>query len=550
MTMAGWRPHTDQVGQTGTKIAPEIYIACGISGATQHMAGCKGAKRILAINTDREAPILPSADYAVIGDLHEVVPALSAAIRAAVGDAGEHGRSRGRAPRSSSRSRAPCSRAARTFSTGSSGSGSRSTARATSARRANEATVVLGQRKLFQRLGPGLIHAFIFWGFLVLFPTIVMALIGAVDADWTLPWLGHQGWFAFLVDLFGVLVLVGVVSAFWIRKVQRPERFEGSHLGEADLILGLIALIVMTLLLWHASLIALGLNEWPAGWSPVSNAIAGALRRRATGRGARAHLRLGARPARPRLPRLPAALEAPPHRDRGDQRLVRPHARARPARAARLRGRGRERDAVRRGHARRHDVEADARHDVLHRVRPLPGRLPRLGDRQGAVAEAADHGPPRPPLRGGAGGARRAARPTALVPNAVTDEVVWDCVTCGACVHECPVSIEHVDHIVDLRRHLVMVESRFPTEAGTMLRDVGRSSNPWGKAQVGAGGVGRRPRRARARARRPGARDPLLGRLRCVLRRACPRDRARDGDAAAAGGARRRDPRAARVLHG
>src|SRR6185312_540254 len=65
----------------------------------------------------------------------------------------------------------------------------------------------------------------------------------------------------------------------------------------------------------------------------------------------------------------------------------------------------------------------------------------------------------------------------------VTDEVVWDCVTCGACVHECPVSIEHVDHVVDLRRHLVMSESRFPTEAGTMLRDVGRSSNPWGKAQ-------------------------------------------------------------------
>jgi electron transfer flavoprotein alpha subunit len=83
VTMAGWRPHTDQVGQTGTKIAPDLYIACGISGATQHMAGCKGAKRILAINSDREAPILASADYAVIGDMHEILPALSAAIRAA-----------------------------------------------------------------------------------------------------------------------------------------------------------------------------------------------------------------------------------------------------------------------------------------------------------------------------------------------------------------------------------------------------------------------------------------------------------------------------------
>jgi electron transfer flavoprotein alpha subunit len=85
VTSAGWRPHTDQVGQTGTKISADLYVACGISGATQHIAGAKGAKRILAINTDPEAPILASADYAVIGDLHEVVPAISAELRKAQG---------------------------------------------------------------------------------------------------------------------------------------------------------------------------------------------------------------------------------------------------------------------------------------------------------------------------------------------------------------------------------------------------------------------------------------------------------------------------------
>ncbi|MGP7999296.1 MAG: electron transfer flavoprotein subunit alpha/FixB family protein [Streptosporangiaceae bacterium] len=81
VTSEGWRPHTQQVGQTGTKITPELYLACGISGAIQHMAGCASAKHIVAVNTDPGAPILSRADYAVIGDLAEVIPALVAAIK-------------------------------------------------------------------------------------------------------------------------------------------------------------------------------------------------------------------------------------------------------------------------------------------------------------------------------------------------------------------------------------------------------------------------------------------------------------------------------------
>jgi electron transfer flavoprotein alpha subunit len=82
VTSEGWRPHKQQVGQTGTRISPELYLACGISGAIQHMAGCLSAKHIVAVNTDPDAPIISHADYAVIGDLNQVLPALVDAIRA------------------------------------------------------------------------------------------------------------------------------------------------------------------------------------------------------------------------------------------------------------------------------------------------------------------------------------------------------------------------------------------------------------------------------------------------------------------------------------
>ncbi len=76
VTNLGWRPHSDQVGQTGTRIAPEIYIASGISGAIQHWVGAMASKHILAINIDREANMVTKANWAVIGDLHEVIPAV------------------------------------------------------------------------------------------------------------------------------------------------------------------------------------------------------------------------------------------------------------------------------------------------------------------------------------------------------------------------------------------------------------------------------------------------------------------------------------------
>ncbi len=341
------------------------------------------------------------------------------------------------------------------------------------ARAKAEAVVVVGQSKLLQRLVPGLVHAAIFWGFLVLFPTIVIAMIGAVDPHSTLPWLGAQGWYALMVDVFAVLVLAGVVAAFAIRKVQRPKRFVGSHLGEADLILALIAGIVITLLMWHASQIALGYNDYPASWAPVSGSIAAALHgpfvpyleRVAVWTHVLIILTfLVYLPYSKHLHIVVAAINVYFGRTRARGRLEpidfeKPEA------------------EVRFGSARPGDMTWKQMLDTMSCT-----ECGRCQDVCPAYATGKALSPKllimgmRDQLLSGA--------TTPIVPNAVTDDVVWDCVTCGACMRECPVGIEHVDHIIDLRRNLVMVESRFPEEAGAMLRDVDRSSNPWGKPQA------------------------------------------------------------------
>jgi Fe-S oxidoreductase len=351
------------------------------------------------------------------------------------------------------------------------------------ARARAEAVVVIGQSKLFQRFGPGAMHAAIFWGFIVLLPTILIAMIGAVDRHATLPWLGAQGWYALLVDVFALAVLAGVIAAFAIRKIQRPRRFAGSHRAEADLILALIAGIIVTLFTWHASQVALGLNDYPREWAPISNLLSDALAGSWTPVLERAAvwahvlLILGFLVYLPRSKHLHILVAA------ANVFFTRTRARGRlePVEFER------PEEDVRFGSATVKDLtwkqivdtmsctECGRCQDVCpayNTGKELSPKLLIMAVRDQVLAEG-----PKSMASG-------AYKPPPLVPNAVTDNVVWDCVTCGACVRECPVGIEHIDHIIDMRRNLVMVESRFPEEAGSMLRDVDRASNPWGKPQA------------------------------------------------------------------
>jgi Fe-S oxidoreductase len=352
-------------------------------------------------------------------------------------------------------------------------------------RTAREGSHVLAQRKLFQRTLPGIMHALIFWGFLVLLTTIVEAAGQAVSPGFAIPLVGHQGWLGLIQDLFAAGVLVGIVIALAIRLIERPERFVGSHRLEAYRILGLIAWIIITLFGLRATRVALGISDYPRAWTPVSTAVSHLFTWIAPGPlralmwlflwthlvlifsflvyiGYSKHLHIATSfinvffaSARPRgalepLPIDMAKLEA------GEQAL----------------GAAAITDLTRKElldlYACTECGRCQSACPAWNTGKPLSPKL--------LVMNLRDH-----LLESGKATSERKATP--LVPEVVDDEVLWSCTTCGACMQECPVDIEHVDTIVDLRRNLVMAESRFPPEAQAMLRNLESRSNPWGLAQ-------------------------------------------------------------------
>jgi Fe-S oxidoreductase len=371
-----------------------------------------------------------------------------------------------------------------------------------------EATVVLGQGKLLQRTLPGLMHAFIFWGFLVLLTTIVEAVGQIADRDFVIPLIGDTPVLNLVQDLFAGLVLVGIGIAFYIRKIQRPERFVGSHLREADYILLWIAGIIVTLFGIKSTAIALAggyggqIPDLPrpdalanAGWYFISNPISnlwGGLGPDALSTlnyaflWAHVLLILGFLAYIPYSKHLHIVTSAfnvffSNTKPRGTLRPVRIDLEALET--------SEEMPVL--GAATLEDLTWKEALDLYactecgrcqhvcpawNTGKPLSPKLLIMNLRDHLFEDG-------PRILAAKQRGEGEYEKVPLNPDVVDDEVVWACVTCGACMQECPVNIEHVDHIVDMRRNLVMAESRFPAEAGTLLRNLESASNPWGMSQ-------------------------------------------------------------------
>jgi len=353
-----------------------------------------------------------------------------------------------------------------------------------------EAVVVVGQRKLLQRFGPGLMHALIFWGFLILLTTIIEVFGEIFDERFSIPFIGRTGWLGLIQDVFSAMVLVGIAMAVFFRKVRQDDRFKGSHLEEADFILAMISGIIVTLLGLNAVKIAQGLNESPASWTPISNLFAPLFGAMSPGAQSLFHqlflwshivLILG----------FLVYLGYSKHLHIITSSINVFLTKTKPM--GKLTTLDIDLERMDEAHLGAASVEDLSQKEILDTF-----TCTECGRCQ-SVCPAWNTGKPLSPkllimnLRDhvfeqgdrilDARAYKEEYEKVPLNPDVVEDEVVWDCVTCGACMQECPVNIEHVDHIVDMRRNLVMAESRFPTEAGALLRNMESSKNPWGVAQ-------------------------------------------------------------------
>ena len=407
---------------------------------------------------------------------------------------------------------------------------------------ANDATEVLGQRRLLKWSVPGLAHFFTFWGFVILNLTILEAF-GAllINRDFHIPLIGRWQALGFIEDLMMVAVLVGLATFAVLRlrnapqRRQRDSRFYGSHTGPAWVILGMITLVIVTLLLlrgaqWNA-------DQFPYGhskWTFASYLVAKALGSGAYNEGLATffllaqvavvlafliivtyskHLHIATAPINVYFKRLPTGLgELLPATGRDGKPID--FMDVENLSEDTVFGRGKIEDFTWKGYL---DFvtctecgRCQSQCPAWNTGKPLSPKLVIMDLRDHLFAKAPyliggesvpEDAVPEfgtPAVEGGEHGhhvpeagyprvvgstIQQASRP--LVGNAasfgvIDPDVLWSCTTCGACVEQCPVDIEHIDHIVDMRRYQVLVESSFPSEAGTMLRNLENRGNPWG----------------------------------------------------------------------
>ncbi|HEV2014190.1 MAG TPA: (Fe-S)-binding protein [Candidatus Dormibacteraeota bacterium] len=339
--------------------------------------------------------------------------------------------------------------------------------------------------RMFRNFYSGILHFFVFWGFVVLLTAIIQAFGEGIFPGFSLAVIGGTTWIAFLQDLFGVLVLVGVVMALINRLIIRPRQFHESNEVDALIILGLIASIMIGMLGQNAARVAEG-GDPSAPWRPVSSAIAHAFE----GFGWQGTAAIPAHEVFYWMHILAvlAFLVYIPSSKHLHIIVAIPNIFFRklaPKAGAAL-------PPIDLEHAEHYGVSAVSQWSWKNLLdlysctecgrcqeqcpafltgKPLNPKMIIVDARENLYKTVRD-APAK--QRGGA------SQPQKLIGEAIKEDEIWSCVACGACQQECPVLIEHVPKIIDMRRSLVLEESKFPKEAQGALRSIESQGNPYG----------------------------------------------------------------------
>jgi Fe-S oxidoreductase len=381
-------------------------------------------------------------------------------------------------------------------------------------------TEVIGQRKLLKWSVPGAAHAATFWGFIVLLLTIIESYGALFSRTFSLPWIGHWAFIGFIEDLFAVAVLGGIITFTVIRlrndpdKEGRKSRFFGSHTSAAWLVLGMIFLVVATLLLYRGAQINTGV--FPYAHGAFASQIVGHWLA-PLGYGVNSvlevvfliaqiavvmvflvivvyskHLHIFLAPVNVLFSRRPNALgPLEPMRSNG---TVLDFEEADPD--TDVFGLGKIEDFTWKGML---DMGTCTECGRCQSQCPAWATGKPLSPKQ-VILDLRDHAFAKAPYLLAASDEERDKLPDAVKAEAerplvgtkedggvIDPDVLWSCTNCGACVEECPVDIEHIDHIDGMRRHQVLIESAFPVEAAGMLRNLENKGDPWGMGEMRRG---------------------------------------------------------------